>query len=175
MSFLGGGHHSTKDIVLMSIRGDKAVMKRLKKLEPKIRKQVLNKAAKTAMRPVLTAARNNAPKKTGALRKAIRLRALKRNRRGNVGARVACSDQWFVGDMFYGAFQEFGYHIGKRENSMRSRGIWSGIGSDRDTRREVAGQHFIERAFRTHGERAMQTFMEEVPREIDKALGIGGE
>ena len=128
------------------------------------------------MRPVLAQARQNAPVKTGALKKAIKLRSLKRSRTGRIGVRVAISEDWFKGNkQFYGAFQEFGYHIGKRDRKLRRRRVWSGIGGVDDKRRKVEGLHYIERAYQSHGEGALRTFISEVPKMIDREMGIGGE
>jgi len=154
--------------VTLTVRGDKAVMKRLKSLHRTVAKKVITKAARTAMKPVMKAARDNAPKKTGAMRKAIKLYSLKKNRRGEIGIMVALGDKkkWYTGDQFYGAFQEFGWKVGRRltRRSIRP-----------DTRKQVEGKHFIERAYQSHGEQAMRTFMDEVPREIEKAMATGGK
>jgi HK97 gp10 family phage protein len=161
------------DIVLMSVRADKSIMRKLKKLERKDAKKVITRAARTAMRPVMQAAKGYAPKDSGNLRKAIKLRALKKNRRGNIGVRVAISDQWFVGKMFYGAFQEFGWHVGKRDKSLRWGRQWRGIGTAKDTREFHEGEHFMEQAYVTQGQGAMSRFMAEVPKELER-LANGG-
>lgn len=132
-------------MISLSVRGEKKIMRQLKKLPVKIRRKVLRKASREAMKPVLKAARNNAPKQSGALKKAIKLRALKRNRRGLVGVKVAVGKDWFQGDQFYGAFQEFGY-------------------------KGIEGKHFVENAYDTHGEGAKRRFMDLVPKQIEKAM-----
>lgn len=170
----GFGGRTPRDIVLLSVRGDKAIFKKLKRLERKDAKQVIMRSARTAMRPVMKAAKGYAPVgETGNLRKSIKLRALKRNRKGNIGVRVAISDQWFVGKMFYGAFQEFGWHSGKRDKSLRWSRQWHGIGTEKDERPWNEGQHFMEEAYRLHGQGAMRRFMDEVPKEIEKKMAGG--
>lgn len=64
---------------------------KLKALEPSIQKKVLRQAVRAAMKPVLSAARSNAPVKTDELkiRKYIKLAALKRTRRSVLGVEVA--------------------------------------------------------------------------------------
>lgn len=143
-------------------------MRKLKALPRTVARRVITKAARTAMKPVMKAARDNAPTKTGAMRKAIKLYALKKNRRGNIGIMVALGSKkkWYAGDTFYGAFQEFGWKVGARSGVSKT---------GTDTRKEIEGKHFVERAYQTHGERALRTFMTEVPREIEKAMAIGGK
>ena len=97
------------------------------------------------------------------MRKATKLYALKRNRRGNVGVRISCSQKDYVGDQYYGAFQEFGWHLGRRVSKAQE-----------DTRRWREGGHFVQKAYENHGEAALRTFMAEVPREIEQMMAIGG-
>lgn len=202
-------------ILRLDISGDKAIMRKLKGMVPAARKKVLSKAARTAMKPVLATAKSNAPKQSGALRKAIKLRAKKKNRRGVVGVSVAVGAKWFVGDEFYGAFQEFGWKSGPRKvqkewkisakraverkaqglkinstdadgtawvNAWRRTkpiGVESRVNATSqkrfDRRREIPGKHFIEQAYQTGGERALKSFMDEVPREIEKLMAAGGK
>lgn len=64
--------------------------RKLKALEPKLQKKVLRQSIRAAMKPVLSAARSNAPVKTDTLkiRKYIKLAALKRTRRAVLGVEV---------------------------------------------------------------------------------------
>jgi HK97 gp10 family phage protein len=153
-------------MIKLTVRGDKAIMRKLKGMVPAARKKVLTKAARTAAKPLLQQARSNAPTRTGALRKAIKLRAKKKNRRGVVGVSVAVGAKWFVGDEFYGAFQEFGWKAGTRPGKNSK---------EPDTRPQIEGKHYIERAYQTGGQRALRTFMDEVPREIEKLMVGGGK
>lgn len=152
--------------VVLSVRGDKAVMRQLAGLPRALQRKVLSRCARIAMKPMLAAARSAAPKASGALRKGIKLRALKKNRRGQVGVLVGVGEKWFVGDQFYGAFQEFGWHVGKRTNAIRK-------GTAEDTRTWIEGQHYLEHTYRAHGVATLRIFMAEVPREIERQLSGG--
>ena len=155
-------------MLTLSARGDKAILKKLKGLLPKVRRKVISKAAKTAMRPVLSAAKSNAPTKSGRLRKSLRLRALKRNRKGKIGVTVSTSAKWFAGDEYYGAFQEFGWKAGKRTNAMRRKN-----NVEPDERKQIPGKHYVENAYKSHGEQALRSFMTEVPVQIEKIANGG--
>lgn len=139
-------------------------MRKLKTMIPKTRKKVLGKAARTAMKPVLAQARANIPVKSGQMRKATKLYALKKNRRGNIGVRISCGEKQFTGDQYYGSFQEFGWHPGRRTTKTVT-----------DSREWREGGHFVQEAYESGGERALQTFMAEVPREIEKMMAQGGK
>lgn len=154
-------------MIALWVRGDARVLSKLKEIVPKLRRKVLSKAARTAMRPVLAAAKANSPHKTGSLRQSLRMRALKRNRRGRVGVRVGTSRQWFKGDEFYGAFQEFGWKSGKR---MRKSQVDAGI---QDNRKQIPGKHYVENAYLSHGQQALNSFMQSVTEQID-AITRGG-
>jgi HK97 gp10 family phage protein len=159
----------------IDIRGDKEVMAKLNSLVPKMRKRALTRSIRAAMKPVLTNAKSNAPKgDTGQLRKSVKLRAMKRNRRGIVGIHVSTSDKAFQGDQFYGGFQEFGWHVGKRSNKLRKRGKWSGIGTEEDERRMVSGKHFIEEAYSSSKKQtALETFKRQFAIEFDRVVKGG--
>lgn len=92
-----------------------------RKLENKIRRKALRKAAK----PVQATAQQLAPRDEGKLVAAIKVRALKRNRRHprSVGVRVVLGREWFRGDEFYAAFVELGYHVGRRQLGPTRRAV----------------------------------------------------
>jgi HK97 gp10 family phage protein len=159
--------------VAVNISGDKALLRRLKSLVPRARKQALTRSARVAMKPLLANAKSQAPSKSGVLRKAIKLRAMKRNRRGIVGIFVDMSEKRFQGDTYYGAFQEFGWHAGKRDKSLRVRGKWSGVGSAADKRKAIAGKHFMEQAFDTGRSGAEQVFKRQLWVEMDRIIRGG--
>jgi HK97 gp10 family phage protein len=165
-------------MIRMSLFGDKQVMARLKGIAPRLRKKALTKAARMAMRPLLQAAKANAPKASGALRKSIKMRAMKRNRRGVVGVYVATGEKFFKGDQFYGGFQEFGWKTGPRRPSKEgSKFIEPGrpgaLRINQESlkryrnRRQVLGRHFIERAYTQGREGASDTFVTELGNQLD--------
>lgn len=152
--------------ITFDVHGHAAILKRLKKLPIRLRKQAITRAGRIAMRPILIAARANAPKgETGTLRKSIRLRALKRESTKTrwAGVRVATSDVWYTGPEFYAAFQEFGWHSGRRTNAIRK-------GIVKDTRKWNPGQHYLEETYKAHGDRALKTFFAVLPKEIEKLV-----
>lgn len=60
--------------------GDKKLRKAFGELEVINQRKVMRKAQRESMKPLLKAAKARAPKKTGKLRKSLKLRALKRSR-----------------------------------------------------------------------------------------------
>lgn len=152
------------------ITGDKQVFRHLKELPKNMQNRVLKRAAREAMKPALAATRSAAPRgKTGNLRRSIKSKARKRSR-VSVGQEIATKSEWFKGPEYYAAFQEFGWHIGKRENWMRSRGKWTGIGSEQDTRTFVEGKHFVENTFDTQQGAIAQRFTELCRRYMETGL-----
>lgn len=55
----------------MNVTGDKAIIDKLRTLPDKLAKKVMRRALMKAATPVINAAKKNAPKDTGALRKGI--------------------------------------------------------------------------------------------------------
>lgn len=149
--------------MLLNVRGHRQVIARLGKLEKKIARKILSQSARMAMRPILAAAKSNAPRDSGALARSIRMRAMKRNRRGRIGVRVMTSQEWFKGDQYYGAFQEFGWKAGKRLAGYRRKS-----NAVADTRRQIEGKHYVQKAYESRGETALRTFVATVADRITK-------
>jgi HK97 gp10 family phage protein len=124
--------------------GFDALDKMLKVLPAKVGKKIAKKAMRAALKPVLKGARNNAPVKSGRLRKAIKI-VTGRIRKGLVSMFVGTKDGAFKGDEFYTGFQELGWKTGSRK----------GGGS----RTQVEGEHFIKDAFEDN-ENKMLTILE---------------
>lgn len=91
-----------------TISGLEPLLKKLKTLEPKIAKKVLRQSLRAGAKIIQTAAKAKAPVKSGQLRKAIKVRAQKRTRRGTIGVNVSVGEKDFAGEVFYGSFIEFG-------------------------------------------------------------------
>lgn len=131
----------------MEIKGLEDVVRQLGDLPNKVGKKIIRQALRKASRPILETAKQWCPEDTGQLRDSIKLRAIKRSRSGRIGIRVSCSDQEYVGRQFYGAFQELGYHVGKRGNPDR---------------RKIEGQHFLKFAYEAQGEKARDIAEKEI-------------
>ena len=102
-----------------------------KTIRNKILRQEMRREAKTLVAPSKAAT----PVKTGKLRKSVKVRAQKRSRKG-IGVFVGYSDKPFVGDMFYGAFLEWGWRIGKRPNKKIA-------GTSADKRKQVPERRML--------------------------------
>jgi HK97 gp10 family phage protein len=154
----------------VTVSGDKEVFAALGRLPANLQKKVLKRAAREAMKPALAVARKNAPKgKTGNLRSSLKSKVMK-SKKGRVGQLIATHSGWFKGTHFYGAFQEFGWHVGKRSSSLRSRGKWSGIGTADDNRKFIEGKHFVERTFDEQKAGIARTFVMLVKRYVETGL-----
>lgn len=91
----------------LKITGVREIDKALRELEPKIAKKVLRQAMRKSMKVVQKAVKENVPVDEGQLRDAIKVRAGKRSRKGfTIEVQIGEGD--FVGDTYYGAFQEYG-------------------------------------------------------------------
>ena len=128
-----------RDSIRIQVRGGASLSRKLNALANTEMKKIIRKALRSGAKVILPVARANAPVgATGNLRKSIKIRAAKRSRR-YVALNVTLGKRFFVGDEFYGAFQEFGWKTGKRGSVKR---------------RAVAGKHFLQRAADTKGKAA---------------------
>ncbi len=76
--------------------------------------KIVRPALRAGAKVIQVGAKTDAPKRTGKMARAIRVRAMKSKRKGTIGINVTLGQGFFRGDEFYGAFQEFGWKTGKR-------------------------------------------------------------
>ena len=128
--------------VTVTIAGTRELAAVLKSIPEKEAAKAIRKGTRAGQKAIARVAKRRAPKRTGAMARAVKVRAMKR-RRHRFGHVVVVGDKTFTGDTFYGGFQEFGWHVGKRRTS-------NGTGQ----RRFIEGEHFMERAARDKGKTA---------------------
>lgn len=95
------------------VTGIKGLDKALKALPAKIEKKVLRQAMRKGVKPIQAAAKANVPVRSGTLKKAIKVRAMKR-KKDRLGVLVIVGQGDFKGETFYGAMIEYGHFAGKR-------------------------------------------------------------
>ena len=98
------------EFVTANLHGDIELIATLRSLTPAMEKKAITAALRTAGKPILQTARAIAPKETGKLKKSIKQRVFKKRIKGRVGFTIG----WYGSDAFYGAFQEYGWKVGKR-------------------------------------------------------------
>lgn len=82
--------------------------RKFKLLDARVGKKVVRQAMRQALKPVLAAARANAPEESGVLRRSIKIRAVKRRKKGVIGLEIRTDAKTMGGDAFYAAFIELG-------------------------------------------------------------------
>lgn len=162
---------------LLVLTGSPELNQKLRGLRGPRQKAAIRKASRVALRPVADRAKSNAPKRSGRLRRSIKVRAMKRSR-SRIGARVTSSgtDHNFKGRTFYGGFQEFGWRAGRRTRNSdfgvkkrkRRTAAQSATAAERDSaRRPIKGREFMKRAARSHKQIALRIYRNEIKRFID--------
>lgn len=152
-------------LLKLELKNSKKLERALRKLDVKIRKKITRDALRPAAKIIQQKAKANAPRgKTGELRKAIKVRALKRSRvntgiqvRLDWGSKGAKSAAATKGRRlpYYAGFQELGYRIGSRK-----------LGNKRTL---VPGKHFMENAFKSEGPRARDLAIKLMWQGIERA------
>lgn len=143
--------------------GDRELIRKLRHLETVVARKAIRKGLRAGAKIITAEARRQAPVgESRKLRRAIKTRAAKRSRR-YIGVVTQLGAGDFMGETFYGAFQEFGWHIGKRRGGKKTRRQARG-------RRFRKGVHFIERAAMTHGGKAGFIATATIKREIEAAM-----
>jgi HK97 gp10 family phage protein len=135
----------------VSITGGKALLRDLKQLPDKLSKKVLRVSMRDASKVILKAVKKEAPKRSGQLRKAIKVRSSKR-RKNKIGFRVSMAAGDYKGDAFYGSFIEFGWRSGPRR-----------LGSKR---KQQPARGYMQKAFKASAKSATETFTLRARREL---------
>lgn len=94
----------------ISVTGDKELDRILATFTPKIQKKLQRRACRRAAKPVLNYAKGYVPVRDGELEASLRIRGMQKIKQKNlVGVSVSTnSKSLFMGNTFYGGFQEFG-------------------------------------------------------------------
>jgi HK97 gp10 family phage protein len=99
--------------IVLDLSGDKFLAMFLEDLPQKVLDRVVKTAFKAPAKRIAKTAQQLAPKKTGFLKKMIKVRPL-RKQKGVVGVRVGTAEKEYTGKAFYAYFQEYGWRQGKR-------------------------------------------------------------
>lgn len=102
------------------IDGCKQLSEALEALPKAVTKKILRQAMRPAIKPVMAEAKENAPVKTGALKKNIKLKAAPRSTKF-IGIDVIVGDKWNTGKTFYGFHVESGTKFGKNNTKDESK------------------------------------------------------
>lgn len=120
--------------VWVHFSGGPELKRQLEGLKKSFAKKVVNKAARAAARPILERAKANCPVDTGALKKSIKMRAVRSNRSGYAGVWIAPGTREELGipqgaKYYYPSAVEFGRRpkgsgvsAGGRTKSKKERG-----------------------------------------------------
>lgn len=143
------------------LTGNKELDKFFRTFPMKVQKKVVRKPLRDGSKIIADAAKANAPSAGGLLRKAIKVRAAKRSRKNKnlvtVRPQIGAGD--FKGETFYGAFQEYGYRVGRRQMG--------------DKRTFVEGRHYMERAFKEKSPQAKDVVISGIKRGIEAEARLG--
>lgn len=127
-----------------TITGVKALDRKLRQLEPKVARKVIRQALRKALRPVQARVKQLAPVgETGQLKRAVKIRAARSRRRGEIKLRVVIGKDDFTGTQFYSSFTEYGSS-------------------------KQPAQHFMRRAFDSTKDEAKRTAISEIRAGIER-------
>lgn len=137
----------------VTVTVDGSEIRRLVESLPRqLQRKYLGRGLRAGAKVVRDAARVAIPRRTGALARAIRVRAGKRRRKDAVGINVVIGRQFFAGPTFYGAFLEFGFKRGKRGSTNR---------------KAVPARHYLERSAERSAAQAMRAVSESIRSDLE--------
>jgi HK97 gp10 family phage protein len=136
----------------MVITGIRNIDRKLKRLEPRLGKKILRQALRAGLKIIQAEVKAQVPVKTGATRKAVQVRAVKRRKRGGIEleCRIAASSEL------------------KRESTTGKTVFYPAI--VQYGRKGVPPDPFMTRAYQAKGEVAKQTIISVMKSKIDSVL-----
>lgn len=124
----------------MKVQGLQEATQALRELDRKAQKRIVRKALRAGGKVIQDKARTEAPTRTGALKRNVKIRG-GRASKGSVALNIGIGARDFTGKTFYGGFVQYGHRIGKRA-----------LGSKRKL---VPPNEFLTRAFDATKEQAV--------------------
>lgn len=133
------------------VLGDKELLKTMSGLPAAIEKKVMRPALRAGGKVALARVKLEAPtsrgksgkrRKSGALKRSLRVKAIKRSRK-KIGVRIVSGSEWFRGPTYYAAFVELGYRRGSKKipgQRFMRRGLYESESLVRTEIRKVAKQ-----------------------------------
>lgn len=143
----------------VKLQGGKELERKLLALDRKIARKIVSQALRAGAKVILKQARANAPKRTGLLRRSLKVKAGK-SKKGRVSFVVQTAAGHYKGETFYGSFVEFGHKLGKRR---RAKGV-------KDERKRIPAQPFLEPAFNSKKEQAARVIADVIRQGIYDSL-----
>jgi len=107
------------------VTGDKALDKTMATMEAKVQKKVARHAMRVAAKSIiLPAAKRRVPVLSGALKRSLKVKAMKRSR-SRIGVAVEAGDGFFKGEQYYSGMVEFGWKSAPAHPFLRPAGYES--------------------------------------------------
>lgn len=174
---------------MTEVTGIKELQQKINEMEKAVGKKIVRQSLQAALKPMLNAARANAPRgkkehftqkkgrknrlvAPGFLKRNIKLKSLKRRDKGRVAYGI-----WATGEAWYGQLIETGWSAGSRSKEIKraSRKTKGGLNTKRlgslgDKRNRVQGKPWLGPAYAQHKDAVTATFMNEIGNRLRKAM-----
>jgi len=159
-----------------NVEGVEAAQRAFKRLEPKLAKRVIRKAARKSAKIFQAAIKAATPVRSGALLKSVRVRASKGTRsfpRGQIAIAVLFGEAGKKGDKeqgirrpFYGFMVDHGFHVGGKR--IRRGGKTVGCKAKKNrTVRYIPGKHVVKKALKSKENEAKAMLISEIASGIE--------
>jgi HK97 gp10 family phage protein len=154
--------------IRIKLVGDKELLRKLDRLQKKDARKAIRRGLRAGAKILAVETKRLVPKVTGAIKRAVRVRAGKRSRR-YIAVLAMIGEGWFKGDSFYAAQQEMGWHAGKRTGYSKTykAGAKAARGRAYMGRRWIEGKHFMERAAQNRGRAAANAALNIIRQEVE--------
>lgn len=167
----------------ITVTGLKELGQMLATLDEKVIPKLVRQGLRAGAKSMLPAIASAAPKgKTGKLARSFTVAGGGR-KKGVIAVNIQVGKKWFVGDLFYAGFQEFGWKAGKRSKDVKAfqdvvrratksnrRKINAVFVAPADSRREIPGKHFVQNASQAKAQSAVAVIVETIRANFNRAI-----
>lgn len=151
---------------MAKVEGIEEFINKLKELDAKIQKKHLRTSLRAGAKIIQKQMKEDAPEKTGQLRKEIKVKA-GRSGKGFISVAVAIGQKAQKAKAWYAGFVDLGHFLGKRLRGKFTREQYHrlslGVG-----RKFVPGTHFAEKAFESSKDAAQQAAVDKLAELIEE-------
>ncbi|MCL2646025.1 MAG: HK97 gp10 family phage protein [Phycisphaerales bacterium] len=145
------------------LKGADELLAALRQLDDKGSNKVMSRALKAGAGIVLNQARQDAPKRTGAMAAALKIKTANKKRKHRLAATVTLGGSMFKGK-FYAPFTNYGRHVGYRS-------LASIVAKKDQTAKFIEGTRWMNKSFEKSAPAALEAIGQTARQELNSVKG----
>jgi len=149
----------------LTLTGAEELLAALRSLDEKASTKIMKKALRAGAKVIETHAQQDAPKRTGVMAAAFKIKVSQKKRNHRVTATVALNASAFKGK-FYALFVNYGRHVGLRTLASLYRAKQS-----KQEQKFIPGTRWMNKSFEKSASQALSVISDVAKQELDSIKG----